>query len=67
MQILNRVRLYGRRHGGPAAWAFYVLALVREAELAIRGHHQSRGALRALVRPGSRPQELGLSAKLAPW
>jgi GT2 family glycosyltransferase len=67
MQILNRVRLYGRRHGGPAAWAFYGVALVREAELAVRGHHQSRRALRALLSPGARPQELGLSAKLAPW
>lgn len=67
MQILNRVRLYGRRHSGPARWAFYVVALVREAELAVRGQRQARSALRALVRPASRPEQLGLSARLAPW
>ena len=67
MQILNRVRLYGRRHRCPAAWAFFALALLREGELAIRGQGQARAALGALLRPSARPVELGLSGRLAPW
>ncbi len=67
MQILNRVRLYGRRHRAPARWLFYLLALVREGELAVRGRTEARAALRALLSPSRRPVELGLSARLAPW
>jgi GT2 family glycosyltransferase len=67
MQILNRVRLYGRRHRASARWLFYVLALVREGELAVRGRSEARAALLALLLPSRRPAELGLSGRVGPW
>ena len=67
MQILNRVRLYGRRHRASARWLFYLLALVREGELAVRGRSEARAALLALLLPSRRPAELGLSGRVGPW
>jgi N-acetylglucosaminyl-diphospho-decaprenol L-rhamnosyltransferase len=67
MQILNRVRLYGRRHRASARWLFYLLALMREGELAVRGRSEARAALLALLLPSRRPAELGLSGRVGPW
>ena len=66
MQILNRVRLYARRHGPVAAWAFYVMAVVRESAHAARGRPDARAALQSLLVPASRPAELGCSRRLLP-
>lgn len=66
MQILNRVRLYSRRHSRTASWTFYLFALLREAELSVRGQRQSTTALRALLFPAVRPAELGLSGHRVP-
>jgi GT2 family glycosyltransferase len=66
MQIVNRVRLYHRRHPGPAAWAYWALTVASESTWAIRAGAKSRFALGALVRPSLRPPELGASDRLLP-
>lgn len=49
MLVLNRVRLYRRRHGRSATAAFWSAVLLREASRAARGSVQSRAAARALL------------------
>lgn len=66
MQILNRVRLYRRRHPAPLAYAYFVLTILSETTWVLRGHRHSRFAIRALLRPAIRPAQLGASAKLVP-
>ncbi|GAA1969407.1 glycosyltransferase family 2 protein [Nocardioides panacihumi] len=66
MQILNRVRLYRRRHSAVASTAYYLLSVLSEISWVLRGHRDSRGALRALVWRPARPAELGLSGSLVP-
>lgn len=66
MQIINRVRLYARRHRRPAALAYYLLAVLSEISWAARGNSKSPAAIRALLRPGKRPKELGCSDSLIP-
>ncbi|MEU4424419.1 glycosyltransferase family 2 protein [Actinoplanes sp. NPDC024001] len=48
---LNKVRLYGRRHGRVAATAFWAALLLREASRAALGKAPSRMAARALLSP----------------
>ncbi len=66
MQILNRVRLYGRRHGRVASWSFFAVAAVREFAWSVRGSRDSRAALATLLLPRRRPVELGCSGALFP-
>ena len=66
MQILNRVRLYRRRHGAIASTAYYLLSVLSEISWVLRGHRDSRGALRALVWKPARPAELRLPDHLIP-
>ena len=66
MQIVNRVRLYARRHHRPAAWGYYVLTILSELSWALRRHPQSWSAIAALLRPGRRPDVLGVSDTLLP-
>jgi GT2 family glycosyltransferase len=66
MLILNRVRLYARRHSAPASWLYWAATVVSESTWVIRGHAESRDSIRALLRPGSRPSELGLGEKILP-
>jgi N-acetylglucosaminyl-diphospho-decaprenol L-rhamnosyltransferase len=66
MQIINRVRLYRRRHGVAASWAYYVLTLVTESTWAVRAGARSRFAIAALLRPSLRPVELGCSDHVMP-
>lgn len=66
MQILNRVRLYARRHGRPAAWCYWAATLVSEASWVARGHRHSKAAVRALVLPRSRPGMLNISNHVVP-
>ncbi|MCL6538825.1 MAG: glycosyltransferase family 2 protein [Acidothermus sp.] len=53
---VNRVRLYRKRHGPPAAACFRAVVAAREALRAVLGRPTSRAALRALVRGGD-PRE----------
>jgi GT2 family glycosyltransferase len=66
MQILNRVRLYRRRHGAGASMLYYVLALASEASWVLRGNRRSVAAIMSLLVPRRRPQELGCSDRLLP-
>ncbi|PWI13598.1 glycosyltransferase family 2 protein [Streptomyces sp. Act143] len=50
---LNRVRLYGRRHGPLATAAFRTAVLLRETSRAALGRPASRAAAVALIRPGA--------------
>jgi GT2 family glycosyltransferase len=49
--VLNKVRLFGRRHSRPHAVAFWAALLLREASRALIGKPTSRAAVAALVRP----------------
>jgi GT2 family glycosyltransferase len=66
MQILNRVRLYRRRHGRVASWAYYLLTILSELSWLLRGSPHARASLRALLRPAARPAALGLGRTRVP-
>jgi GT2 family glycosyltransferase len=66
MQVINRVRLYRRRHAAVASWAYYGLLLLREALYASAGAADARAATVALLRPSRRPPELGCSRGVMP-
>ena len=67
MQVVNRVRLYRRRHGVIASWAFLAISAAREA---LRSGREDgdvhKAALIALLRPTDRPSEIGCSDRLMP-
>ncbi|MGW1810410.1 glycosyltransferase family 2 protein [Streptomyces sp. NPDC002078] len=50
---LNRVRLYGRRHGAVATACFRGAVFLRETSRALLGRKASRAAATALLRPGA--------------
>ncbi|WP_166793313.1 glycosyltransferase family 2 protein [Cryobacterium lactosi] len=66
MQMLNRVRLYRRRTGGVRAWLYFGLTIVVELRRAVLGDRRSWTTLRALLRPSTRPPQLGASRALLP-
>jgi len=66
MQIVNRVRLYSRRHGAAASWTYYGLTVLSELSWLARGNDQSRASVQALLRPGRRPAEIGCASRLLP-
>jgi GT2 family glycosyltransferase len=49
--VVNRVRLFGRRHGRIETGLFWAAAVVREASRALLGKPTSRAAVKALVSP----------------
>jgi N-acetylglucosaminyl-diphospho-decaprenol L-rhamnosyltransferase len=66
MQIVNRVRLYRRRHTALASWFYYGLTIARELSWIVRGHRESLSAFVAVLRPARRPVELGCSGGMMP-
>lgn len=66
MQIVNRVRLFRRRHGPVSSFAYLVLAVASEVSWLVRGNKRSSTAIKALVMPSSRPKQLGCSTRLLP-
>ncbi len=66
MQIVNRVRLYRRRHGALASWAYYWIVVANQMSRVPRGHGEARHAVAALLRPALRPAELGCSGRRMP-
>jgi N-acetylglucosaminyl-diphospho-decaprenol L-rhamnosyltransferase len=66
MQVVNRVRLYRRRHGAVASWCYYWLAVANGLLKVPRGHPESWTAAMALLRPARRPGELGCSGRRMP-
>jgi len=66
MQIVNRVRLYRRRHGAVASWCYYWLAVARELTWLVRGRSASPSGMAALLSPSRRPPELGCCGRRMP-
>jgi N-acetylglucosaminyl-diphospho-decaprenol L-rhamnosyltransferase len=66
MQIVNRVRLYRRRHGALASWAYYWLVVANQMSRAARGRRESWHAAVALLSLRRRPAELGCSGSRLP-
>lgn len=66
MQIVNRVRLYRRRHGTVASWGYFWVTVASELTWAVKAGRRSRFAVTALLRPSLRPVELGSSKHLLP-
>ena len=66
MRTVNRVRSYARRHGPVQSWLFFGLTLLRELSWVPRAGERSRVAVRALLRPSTRPPEIGCSDRLLP-
>ncbi|MCY7286733.1 MAG: hypothetical protein LH624_00375, partial [Cryobacterium sp.] len=66
MQIINRVRLYRRRHGSVASFVYYLLAVSSELSWVLRGSARSRAAISALLRPSRRPVQLGSANRFIP-
>ena len=66
MQIVNRVRLYRRRHRTVPSLAYLLLAVASEGYRAALGTEQSRYALIALLVPGRRPPQLHSSGRFLP-
>jgi N-acetylglucosaminyl-diphospho-decaprenol L-rhamnosyltransferase len=66
MQIVNRVRLYRRRHGRAASYGYLLLAIGSEGYRAALGVEQSRHAVRALLDPARRPAPLACGNGLLP-
>jgi N-acetylglucosaminyl-diphospho-decaprenol L-rhamnosyltransferase len=66
MQIVNRVRLYRRRHGTLASWCYFWLTIASELSWLLRGQGHSWYAVLALIRPARRPAEINCSHCLLP-
>lgn len=66
MHIVNRVRLYRRRHGAAASLVYLVLNALREATWIRRGGAKNRAAMVALLRPSRRPSQIHCSDQLLP-
>jgi N-acetylglucosaminyl-diphospho-decaprenol L-rhamnosyltransferase len=66
MQIVNRVRLYRRRHRALASWCYFWLTVASELSWLARGHRVSGAAVAALLLPSRRPRELGCGRHLLP-
>jgi len=62
---VNRVRLFGRRHGRAATACYWAALLLREASRAVLGHSIAREAVRALTSP-SRLRETPGPASVVP-
>ena len=66
MQIVNRVRLYCRRHDTPASWCYFGLTVISEISWLLRGHRRSGYAVMALLMPSRRPPAIGCSDHVLP-
>ncbi len=66
MKMVNRVRLYGRRHGRAATWIYYAIAVLTELRRGLLGHSASWVAFRALLDPARRPPQIGASDRRLP-
>ena len=66
MKMVNRVRIYGRRHGRLATGLYFFIAVPTELRRGLLGHRHSWKAAAALIRPSLRPRELGANDTLLP-
>ncbi len=66
MQIVNRVRLYRRRHSAAGAYAYFFLTILSELSWLARGHRESATSIVSLLIPSKRPPEIHCSDSLLP-
>jgi GT2 family glycosyltransferase len=66
MQVINRVRLYRRRHSAISSWGYYALTVANQLSKVPGGHRESWSAAAALLWPPRRPAEIGCSGQLMP-
>lgn len=66
MLVVNRVRVYTRRHRRLPGAAYWIATVASELSWLARGRRESAAAVRALLRPATRPHELGPCATLVP-
>lgn len=66
MKILNRIRIYHRRTGPVRGWLYFGSSVLIELRRAILGRGRSWAAVRALLRPSTRPAALGVSDRFVP-
>jgi Predicted glycosyltransferases len=66
MQIVNRVRLFRRRHNAIASFSYFLLAVASELSWVVRGNHRSIEAIRALLNPSRRAAVLKSSNSFIP-
>ena len=66
MQLVNRVRLYGRQHTRTASYVYWAVCVLAELSWLARRRSKSAQALSMLVLPSRRPIELGASDSLIP-
>jgi N-acetylglucosaminyl-diphospho-decaprenol L-rhamnosyltransferase len=66
MQIVNRVRLYRRRHGAISSWCYWAATVLSEFTWILRGQSQSKESVLALLRPRHRPPEMYASGSIVP-
>jgi N-acetylglucosaminyl-diphospho-decaprenol L-rhamnosyltransferase len=66
MMVVNRVRLYRRRHRLLPGLCYFCLSVASELSWLARGHAESWHAVVCLLRPSRRPAELGCSSSLMP-
>jgi len=57
--VVNKVRLFSRRHGAVASAAYYMIVLFGESARALAGRRISRAAVVWLLRPSRRLRALG--------
>jgi GT2 family glycosyltransferase len=58
LAVVNKVRLFRRRRGEPAATAYYLTVLLGQAVRALAGGRTARAAVAALLRPSRRLRSL---------
>jgi GT2 family glycosyltransferase len=66
LQIVNQVRLYGRRHGTVKTAAYQGLTILSEATWLLRGQRESRASIAALLLPSRRPSVLSAGSSWIP-
>jgi len=66
MQVVNRIRLYRRRHGWLASWAYFCVTILAEISWALRDGAYHLSAIGALLIPSRRPAALGCSDRVMP-
>jgi N-acetylglucosaminyl-diphospho-decaprenol L-rhamnosyltransferase len=66
MMVVNRVRLYRRRHRFLPGVCYFCLSVASELSWLARGHAESWHAVVCLLRPARRPAELGCSTGMLP-
>jgi N-acetylglucosaminyl-diphospho-decaprenol L-rhamnosyltransferase len=67
IQVVNRIRLYRRRHGPFASGCFYALMAARQlVRWLIRGRQDAKAAALALALPYRRPRVLRCGGRLMP-